>query len=403
MMKSRKQRDFALNGLTITASAIGILVLLVLIIFIFRNGFRLLSWEFITSDFNQTVFVSRLDENSEPTLNNFTDPRLTNPENFSRVWGIALIDSTNTLGESVVEVVYVAENSPFRNMLGETENFELEVGFYITKITMSSPENNFIFALSRFGAMEMIRQLNQATMIDDMVTYVGGGGIRGSLITTIYLIFLTLILALPLGIGAAIYLNEYAKNDKKTALIRSMIDMTAGIPSIIFGLVGALIFIPFMNVMVRSNGGSIAAGALTLTIILLPIIIRTTEEALKVIPDKYRSASLALGASKTQTIFKVVLPNALGGIMTATILSVGRIIGESAALIFVIGTVISDNVSINERSTSLSVHIWTLMAGENPNFEAAAAISILILVMVLLLSITVKIISYKTNKMKEVS
>ncbi|MFA6627718.1 MAG: ABC transporter permease subunit, partial [Bacilli bacterium] len=142
------------------------------------------------------------------------------------------------------------------------------------------------------------------------------------------------------------------------------------------------------------------SGALTLSIILLPIIIKTTEESLKVIPHSYRMASLALGASRTQTTFKIVLPNALSGILTATLLSIGRIIGESAALIYAVGTAIKDTAIINDKSTSLAVHIWSLMSGENPNYELACAISIIILMVVALISIGVKIISKKVNKME---
>ena len=225
-----------------------------------------------------------------------------------------------------------------------------------------------------------------------------GGGIRGSLITTFILIGLTLIIALPIGIGGAIYLSEYAKNNKFTAIIRTMIDMSSGIPSVVFGLVGIVIFIPFMNATIGSNGTSIAAGALTMAIMLLPIIIRTTEESIRAIPQSYRHASLALGASKTQTIFKVVIPNAIGGILTSTLLSIGRIIGESAALIYVMGTAIKDDVFINKNSTSLAVHMWSIMAGDNPNYAQASAIAIIILFIVLLLNILVKVIVKKFNK-----
>jgi phosphate transport system permease protein len=176
-----------------------------------------------------------------------------------------------------------------------------------------------------------------------------------------------------------------------------MIDMTSGIPSIIFGLVGVIVFIPLTSGLFNANGGNLISGALTMTIILLPIIIRTTEEALKVIPKSYRYASLALGANETQTTFKVVLPNAISGILTATLLSVGRIIGESAALIYAIGTVIKDRIFITDKATTLAVHIWSLMSGENPNFELSSAISIIILVMVFTLSMLVKFIARKLN------
>jgi phosphate transport system permease protein len=137
-----------------------------------------------------------------------------------------------------------------------------------------------------------------------------------------------------------------------------------------------------------------------MTIILLPIIVKTTEEALRVIPVSYRYASLSLGASETQTAFKIILPNAIPGILTATILSIGRIIGESAALIYAIGTSIKDTVSINQSSTSLAVHIWTIMNGEVPNYKLASAISIIILIIVFIMSVIVKFLGKKLNRIE---
>ena len=135
-----------------------------------------------------------------------------------------------------------------------------------------------------------------------------------------------------------------------------------------------------------------------MSVMLLPTIIRTTEEAINVIPKSYMQASLALGASKTESVFKVIIPNAMSGILTATILSIGKIIGESAALIFAIGTAIQDKVSINAGSTTLAVHIWTLLSGDEPNYSAACAISIVILIVVLILNLLVKLVSKKLNK-----
>lgn len=131
---------------------------------------------------------------------------------------------------------------------------------------------------------------------------------------------------------------------------------------------------------------------------LLPTVIRTTEEAINNIPKSYQSASLALGASETQTTFKVILPNALPGILTSILLCIGRIIGESAALIFAIGTAIQDQIDISKGSTTLAVHIWSVMSGENPNYGQACAISLIILMIVLILNILVKLVSKKLNK-----
>lgn len=140
-----------------------------------------------------------------------------------------------------------------------------------------------------------------------------------------------------------------------------------------------------------------------MAVVLLPLIIRQTEESLKVVPSDLRYASLSLGATQTQTIFKVVLPSALPGILTASLLSISRIIGESAALIYTMGTFISDKPQLDQGATTLAVQIWSLMSGEQPNFELSSTISIIILMIVLSLNITVKLISYRLNKKWSVS
>src|SRR5690554_3283180 len=153
---------------------------------------------------------------------------------------------------------------------------------------------------------------------------------------------------------------------------------------------GAAVFIPFTTQLFENDDmkrGSVIAGALTLVVIILPVVIKSTESALDVVPKSYRDASLALGANKTQTTFKIMLPNALPGILSAALLSIGRIIGESAALIYAMGTIIGDKVSLTGRSTSLAVHIWTVMSGEVPNVALASTIAIIILVVVLSLNL----------------
>jgi phosphate transport system permease protein len=202
-----------------------------------------------------------------------------------------------------------------------------------------------------------------------------------------------LIFALPIGIFTAIYLNEFAKKNKITNTIRTMIETLTGVPSIIFGLMGLAVFVPLTIRYTPADSANILSGSLTLAVILLPVIIRSTEESLKVVPDDFRQASLALGANNTQTTFKVVLPSALPGILTATLLAIGRVIGESAALIFAIGTAIKDDISIFGKSTTLAVHIWSLMTDEPANIELASTISIIILLIVLVLNISIKLLS----------
>lgn len=155
-------------------------------------------------------------------------------------------------------------------------------------------------------------------------------GILPDILSTLYIVIATLLIVLPLGVGAAIYLNEYAANKKLVPIIEYASETLSGIPSIIYGLVGMLIFC--------KNGTSLLAGALTLTIMNLPTIMRTTQESLKTVPQSYREGALGLGAGKWRTIRTVVLPSCVDGIVTGCILSIGRILGESAALLFTAGS-----------------------------------------------------------------
>lgn len=396
MKNKRKFKDLLLQIITYLFSSFGIIILSAIFVFIFIKGGSTLSFNMIKGNYYQEVYNVKYENK------NTIDLEYKEIDNafYSSRWGIALSDGTNNAGENVVYVSYIDASSPIKSMKNQSNNESiiLQKGYIVTKIVLTDEEDNMIVTISKYKAEKMINQINKGVTIEDMQLTTSGGGIRGSLITTFILIGLTLIIALPIGIGGAIYLSEYAKNNKFTAIIRTMIDMSSGIPSVVFGLVGMVIFIPFMNSTIGSNGTSIAAGALTMAIMLLPIIIRTTEESIRAIPQSYRHASLALGASKTQTIFKVVIPNALGGILTSTLLSIGRIIGESAALIYVMGTAIKDDVYINKNSTSLAVHMWSIMAGDNPNYAQASAIAIIILFIVLLLNILVKLIVKKFNK-----
>jgi phosphate transport system permease protein len=216
----------------------------------------------------------------------------------------------------------------------------------------------------------------------------------------LWLIGLTLFIAIPVGVGAALYLNEYARKSQFTMAMRSFIETLTGVPSIIFGLLGVAIFIPLTVTLTDATGGNLISGALTLSVILLPIIIRTTEESLKVVPMDYRNASLALGASRTQTTFKVVVPNALPGILAAVLLGIGRIVGESAALIFAVGSIVRDEITLTDKSTSLAVHIYSMMTDEPANIELSSTIAIIILAIVLILNLLIKFISTKILKGK---
>lgn len=393
----RKSKNALLNILTYLFSSIAVIALISLIVYVFNTGGYLIRPKLFTSDYTKKVYSLSLDINDTYALGDFTDPKISDSY-FSSEWGISLRDGKDTEGNSKIDIVFVDKKSPFKTSLldyNTNEDVSVELTNAVLSGLIAFKEDGSVFIIRSIdGAEEVALDLDQAVSFTRFQTTTEGGGIRGSLLETLAVIGLTLIIALPLGIITAIYLNEYAKKNKRMRLLRSMIDLTAGIPSIIFGLVGGVIFFRF------TGGKNFVTGSLTLVLILLPTIIKTTEEALKVIPDSLRNSSLALGASKTETVFKIVLPNAVPGILTATFLSIGRIIGESAALIFVMGTAIKDNFTATEGSTTLAVHIWTAMVSEKPNYDLSSAIAIIILSVVFILNIGIKIVSNKLNKFK---
>lgn len=220
----------------------------------------------------------------------------------------------------------------------------------------------------------------------------GGGGIWPMIVTTIYTIVISLMIAIPIGILAAVYLQEYAKQGRLVKIIRFATESLTGIPSIIYGLFGAVFFVTTLKL-----GMSILAASLTLTIIVLPVIIRTTEEALKTVPGSYREGSLALGTTKLQTLYKVILPSAMPGILSGIILSVGRIVGESAAIFLTAGTVASMPESIFSSARTLTVHSY-LVTQESGDIELAAAVGIVLIMIILAINLSATYISKKLNK-----
>lgn len=202
-----------------------------------------------------------------------------------------------------------------------------------------------------------------------------------SIINTICMTALSLVIAGPLGILAAVYLVEYAKKGNKlVSIVRITAETLTGIPSIVYGLFGMLFFVTTLH-----WGFSMLAGAFTLAIMVLPVIMRTTEEALMSVPDMYREASFGLGAGKLRTIFVVILPSAVPGILSGVILSVGRIIGETAALMYTAGTVAELPKSIMSSTRTLSVHMYTL-ASEGLYIDQAYATAVVLLFIVLLIN-----------------
>jgi phosphate transport system permease protein len=205
-------------------------------------------------------------------------------------------------------------------------------------------------------------------------------GILPMIVSTLVLILITLVIILPIGIFAAIYLAEYAKEGKVVKTIRFAMETLAGIPSIIYGLFGYVFFVVALKM-----DYSLLAGALTLSIMVLPTITRTVEVALKSVPDSFREGSLALGATSLQTIVKVILPSAIPGIMTAVMLSIGRIVGETAAVYLTAGYVARIPTGIFSSGRTLSVHLYQL-AKEGISMEQSFATAAVLCIIILLLN-----------------
>lgn len=220
------------------------------------------------------------------------------------------------------------------------------------------------------------------------------GGIFPYIVSTIYVIVITIIIATPIGIFTAIYLVEYAKPGKIVRLIRFATESLAGIPSIVFGLYGLIFFVTFLKF-----GWSILSGSLTLGMMVLPTIVRTTEESLKAVPNTFREGSLGLGASKLRTIRKAILPSAIPGILTGVILSIGRIVGETAAIYLTLGTAKWIPKGVMDGGRTLSVHLYYL-AKEGISFEKAYATATVLIFVVLIINFAANKLGSRLNKVK---
>lgn len=220
-------------------------------------------------------------------------------------------------------------------------------------------------------------------------------GILPDILNTLYIVIATLLIVLPLGVGAAIYLTEYATNRRLIGAIEYAAETLSGIPSIIYGLVGMLFFCQFLNMKT-----SLLAGALTLVIMNLPTIMRTTQESLKTVPQSYREGALALGAGKWRMVRTVVLPNAVDGIVTGCILAVGRIVGESAALLYTagFGLVLNDFVTaLHSSSATLTVALY-VYANDRGRTDIAFSIASVLMLLTLVINLTAALTGRKLKK-----
>lgn len=233
----------------------------------------------------------------------------------------------------------------------------------------------------------------QSSYINDTI------GILPNILNTLYIILLSMVIVLPLGVGAAIYLTEYATNRRLVAVIEFATETLTGIPSIIFGLVGMLFFCQLLGLQ-----ASLLAGSLTLVIVTIPTIIRTTQESLKTVPQSFREAALGLGAGKWHMIRTVVLPSSVDGIVTGCILAIGRIVGESAALLFTAGMGMSLNNFfgsvgnfIHSSGASLTVALY-VYARERAEFDVAFAIAAILMLLTLVINLSAKLVGRTLKK-----
>ena len=220
-------------------------------------------------------------------------------------------------------------------------------------------------------------------------------GILPDICNTLQILLTALLIVLPLGVGAAVYLTEYAQNKKVVALIESAAETLSGIPSIIYGLVGMLFFCEFLQLQT-----SLLVGALTLVIMNLPTVLRTTQESLRTVPQSYREGAFALGAGKWRVVRTVVLPNCIDGIVTGCILSAGRILGESAALLFTAGLVHSLNkfvLGMVSPGATLTVALYTY-AKERGEFDVAFAIAAILMLLTLIINLAAELVGRQVRK-----
>ena len=233
-------------------------------------------------------------------------------------------------------------------------------------------------------------------LLSTQTSYLKGTvGILPNILNTLYIILVAMVVVLPIGVGAAVYLTEYASDPKVAGVIEFATETLTGIPSILFGLVGMLFFIHLLGLK-----QGILAGGLTLVIMILPTVIRTTQESLKTVPQSYREGALALGAGKFHMIRTVVLPNAVDGIVTGCILAIGRIVGESAALLFTAGFGLVLNgfkAALQSSSATLTVALY-VYASERGETDVAFAIAAILMVLTLFLNLAAQLAGRKLKR-----
>ncbi len=377
-MTSRK-KDKIQEILINLCAGLTIVILVGIIGFIFWRGFPGIDTDFLTRQWEERTTYVNVGEYVEYSESDELGrvPRYgVTLEVTEEGVAIAALDSSSSLTKGLDGAGRVYELQE-QDILEEVDDYSVEDAF--TQWQESGGENPDAFL------KEVTDALNAGEGTSHRLKVVRpGGGIIPMAVTTLYMIGLCLIIAGPIGILASIYLVEYAKPGPLLNIIHFAIQNLAGIPSIIYGLFGSLFFVQICRMQY-----SILAGAMTVSILLLPVIITATEEALKAIPRGYRESSIGLGATKLQTIWHVVLPGAIPGILSAVLLSIGRIVGESAALLLTAGTVASIPgalVGSGASGATLTIKAYTLMKEEN-DLQTACAIGIILLIIIFVLQI----------------
>lgn len=256
-----------------------------------------------------------------------------------------------------------------------------------------------LFFIIGFILKNGLANINWGFLFNDYSVSDPDAGIFPMIVGTLYIVALTLLISTPISILSAIYLNEYAKESKMTNLIRFAIDGLVSVPSIVYGLFGFSLFVTILKDF--TNGYSILSGSLTLCIMILPVLIKTIEEALKTIPQDLREASLGVGASKVQTIFKIILPSCIGNIVSAIILGMGRIVSESAPLLLTAGMVYFMPEGIFSSSRTLTTHLYYLASegiDSHAKAQAYATAAVLVIIVIVLNLITRLVASKLTKK-----
>lgn len=400
LLKKQRKKDKTIKGFCLSSAILTTLVLGAVFLYIALMGVQSLSLKFLTNDYWSENLMLSYEDVSMKAGGSVQEeggaiyiPRL----------GIRVQEARNQHKDTVIRIQHMDEDSPLlkgRFTVAANEGKNKKKVFRnasIVTATVEGAKGAEVVGSQMKTDLHTFAETLQEGKLLSLYIQTPGGGIRGSMIATLMLLFVSMVIALPLGVFAAIYLQEYAKKNRFTAMLRSSIEMLSGVPSIVFGLMGVAVLFP-VTALFGADGMSILLGGFTMAVILLPVVIRQSEEALLTVPKGLRDSSLAMGATKVQTIFRVVLRKALPGLLSAALLSVSRVIGESAALIYTMGTVISDQPKMTEGATSLSVMIWSIMSREQPDLEQASAISLIILVIVLFLNILVKSIVTRYSK-----